>query len=127
MVMSVGEGGEVRALFVHQCRHEWGYLDLVETEQVAAQLDAERLGIEAEAHQHPNTDVNVAYQQTHSRRAVVTPAIPATSSHRTATTEVISASSSRSITTAASITTSATGTSLMSTLILMRSGIMMID
>lgn len=29
-------------LFVHQCRHEWGYLGLIGAEQVVAQLDAEQ-------------------------------------------------------------------------------------
>jgi hypothetical protein len=49
-------------LFVHQCRHEWGYLGLTDAEQVALQLDVERRRFEAQARAHPNTDEAVAAQ-----------------------------------------------------------------
>jgi hypothetical protein len=47
-------------LFIHQCRQEWGSLGLVETEQVAAQLDAERRRHEADGRANGNSDETIA-------------------------------------------------------------------
>lgn len=49
-------------LYIHQCRQEWGSLGLVETEQVVAALDAERLRVEATARELQNPHPVVATQ-----------------------------------------------------------------
>ncbi len=43
-------------LYIHQCRHEWGSLGLVETAQVTAELDARRANQEAQLRDWGNSE-----------------------------------------------------------------------